>query len=238
MDSIHATYRFHINLVPSEEYWTTTNYLKIDSPFIKRPIGRPKVHARQRDPVEVLIESDKLKKTFRVTCSKCGEKGHNYKTCKVGGLYVFVIFVIYVYDATKVEGGVDSQPQDSGTTNLNELTRIHTTYHEERAPENNRFGLFEVFERYKMVYTPHLHLGAAPSFSMPTAKNPWVEPEDLSLLTPLPLRREPEDTPSFSMFKTVCTGQLGVSSYSLNGSPIAKVRDYDLNRKTVILMRE
>ncbi|MED6213691.1 hypothetical protein PIB30_095747 [Stylosanthes scabra] len=49
---------------------------------IIRPIGRPKVHARKRDPVEVLIEGDKLKKTFRVTCSKCGEKGHNYKTCK------------------------------------------------------------------------------------------------------------------------------------------------------------
>ncbi|MED6214353.1 hypothetical protein PIB30_102224 [Stylosanthes scabra] len=25
---------------------------------------------------------DKLKKTFKVTCSKCGEKGHTYKTCK------------------------------------------------------------------------------------------------------------------------------------------------------------
>ncbi|MED6197866.1 hypothetical protein PIB30_060803 [Stylosanthes scabra] len=55
MDSIHATYK---------------------------PIERPKVHARKRDPVEVLIEGDKLKKTFSVTCSKCGEKDHNYKTCK------------------------------------------------------------------------------------------------------------------------------------------------------------
>ncbi|MED6105884.1 hypothetical protein PIB30_000012 [Stylosanthes scabra] len=67
---------------PSEEYWTTTKYLKTDPPVIKQPIGRPKVHARKRDLAEVLIEGNELKKTFRVTCSKCGEKGHNYKTCK------------------------------------------------------------------------------------------------------------------------------------------------------------
>ncbi|MED6117338.1 hypothetical protein PIB30_109046 [Stylosanthes scabra] len=53
MDSIHATYKFNINPVPSKEYWTTTNYIKTDPPYIKRPIGRPKVHARKRDPVEV-----------------------------------------------------------------------------------------------------------------------------------------------------------------------------------------
>ncbi|MED6223869.1 hypothetical protein PIB30_078321 [Stylosanthes scabra] len=82
MEAIHATYAFHINPVPSEEYWSTTKYLKTNPPVIKRPIGRPKVHARKRDPAEVLIEGNKLKKTFKVTCSKSGEKGHNYKTCK------------------------------------------------------------------------------------------------------------------------------------------------------------
>ncbi|MED6178630.1 hypothetical protein PIB30_109417, partial [Stylosanthes scabra] len=65
-----------------EAYWTTTAYIKTEPPVIKRPIGRPKVHSRKRDLVEVLIEGDKLKKSFKVTCSKCGEKGHNYKTCK------------------------------------------------------------------------------------------------------------------------------------------------------------
>ncbi|MED6205303.1 hypothetical protein PIB30_016488 [Stylosanthes scabra] len=46
------------------------------------PIGRPKLHNRRKDLVEDLVEGGKLKKSFRVTCAKCGEKGHNYKTCK------------------------------------------------------------------------------------------------------------------------------------------------------------
>ncbi|MED6177048.1 hypothetical protein PIB30_094059 [Stylosanthes scabra] len=82
MVSIHETYKYHIQPVPSEQYWSTINYLKTDAPIIKRPIGRPKVHNRKRDPVEDLIQGDKLKRTFRITCVKCGEKGHNYKTCK------------------------------------------------------------------------------------------------------------------------------------------------------------
>ncbi|MED6116391.1 hypothetical protein PIB30_099878 [Stylosanthes scabra] len=69
-------------ILPSESYWSNTNYLKTDAPFIKRPIGRPKLHSRKRDPVEDLMQGDKLKRTFRITCSKCREKGHNYKTCK------------------------------------------------------------------------------------------------------------------------------------------------------------
>ncbi|MED6219565.1 hypothetical protein PIB30_036905 [Stylosanthes scabra] len=65
MHGFHATYRFNINQVPSEEYWTTTTYLRTDPPIIKRPIRRPKVQSRKRDPVEVLIEGDKLKNTFK-----------------------------------------------------------------------------------------------------------------------------------------------------------------------------
>ncbi|MED6211511.1 hypothetical protein PIB30_074423 [Stylosanthes scabra] len=82
MESIHATYRHSIHPVPSEQYWSSTNYLKIEAPIIKRPIGRPKVYNRRRDPVKDLINGPKLKRTFKVTCTKCGEKGHNYKTCK------------------------------------------------------------------------------------------------------------------------------------------------------------
>ncbi|MED6141657.1 hypothetical protein PIB30_105643 [Stylosanthes scabra] len=82
MDSIHATFKHSINPVPSEHYWANRDYLRIEAPIIKRPIGRPKVHKRKKDPIENLIQGDKLKKTFKVTCSKCGEKGHTYKTCK------------------------------------------------------------------------------------------------------------------------------------------------------------
>ncbi|MED6160997.1 hypothetical protein PIB30_056596 [Stylosanthes scabra] len=58
------------------------NYLRTGAPIIKRPIGRPKVHKRKKDPVENLIQGDKLKKSFRVTCSKGGENGYTYKICK------------------------------------------------------------------------------------------------------------------------------------------------------------
>ncbi|MED6133475.1 hypothetical protein PIB30_028541 [Stylosanthes scabra] len=69
MESIHAIVLDH-------------HHVKTNVSVIKRLIRRPKVHARKRDAVEDLIEGHKLKKTFRVTCSKCGEKGHNFKTCK------------------------------------------------------------------------------------------------------------------------------------------------------------
>ncbi|MED6130116.1 hypothetical protein PIB30_114889, partial [Stylosanthes scabra] len=82
MESFHATYRHIIQPVPSEQYWSNPNYIRTEAPIIKRPIGRPKVHNRRREPVEDLIEDGKLKRIFRITCAKCGEKGHNYKTCK------------------------------------------------------------------------------------------------------------------------------------------------------------
>ncbi|RYQ97740.1 hypothetical protein Ahy_B08g093822 [Arachis hypogaea] len=50
-------------------------------PKIKRPIGRP-VKRRRPDAVEDGPDGTKAKKTFRVTYSKCGEIGHNSKTCK------------------------------------------------------------------------------------------------------------------------------------------------------------
>ncbi|XP_057745171.1 uncharacterized protein LOC130963039 [Arachis stenosperma] len=82
MESIYLTYAHSIQPVPSEEYWHRTGYIKPNSPPIKRPIGRPKVHKRKKDPIEDLIQGDKVRKTFRITCSKCGEKGHNYKSAR------------------------------------------------------------------------------------------------------------------------------------------------------------
>ncbi|XP_016199775.1 uncharacterized protein LOC107640790 [Arachis ipaensis] len=82
MESIHKTYAHCIKPVPSEEFWITTDQLRPAPPPIKRPIGRPKVHNRNKDPAETHIQGDKLKRSFQVTCSKCNEKGHNYKTCK------------------------------------------------------------------------------------------------------------------------------------------------------------
>ncbi|MED6200582.1 hypothetical protein PIB30_086628 [Stylosanthes scabra] len=70
MESIHATYGHIIQPVPSEQYWSNTNYLKTEAPIIKRPIGRPKVHNKRRDPVEDLINGDKLKKSFKAETSQ------------------------------------------------------------------------------------------------------------------------------------------------------------------------
>ncbi|XP_016178919.1 predicted GPI-anchored protein 58 [Arachis ipaensis] len=83
MESIHKTYAYSIQPVPSQEFWTRSEYSRPDPPIIKRPIGRPKVHNRQKDPAEPMMQQGaKLKRSFKVTCSKCGSEGHNYKTYK------------------------------------------------------------------------------------------------------------------------------------------------------------
>ncbi|XP_015963091.1 pollen-specific leucine-rich repeat extensin-like protein 1 [Arachis duranensis] len=82
MESIRRTYAHCIQPVPSSEFWARTEFTQPDPPIIKRGIGRPKVHNQQKDPAEPMMQGGKLKKSFSVSCSKCGEKGHNYKTCK------------------------------------------------------------------------------------------------------------------------------------------------------------
>ncbi|XP_025678958.1 uncharacterized protein [Arachis hypogaea] len=81
MESIRATYKHCINSVNSEEYWIPSTAVPCDPPPIKRPAHRPKMK-RKVDPVEKEMHPNKAKKTFEVTCSKCGETGHYYKTCK------------------------------------------------------------------------------------------------------------------------------------------------------------
>ncbi|XP_016168257.1 uncharacterized protein LOC107610767 [Arachis ipaensis] len=82
MESLKKTYEHFIQPVTSEEFWTWTDQTRPAAAIIKRPIGRPKVHNRQKDPAETVIEGEKLKRNFYVTCSKCGQTGHNYNTCK------------------------------------------------------------------------------------------------------------------------------------------------------------
>ncbi|RYR30825.1 hypothetical protein Ahy_B01g055596 [Arachis hypogaea] len=81
MDAFRATYGHSISPVNSEEYWEKSGEISSIPPKIKRPIGRP-VKRRRPDPVEDGPEGTKAKKTFRVTCEKCGDTGHNAKTCK------------------------------------------------------------------------------------------------------------------------------------------------------------
>ncbi|RYR51794.1 hypothetical protein Ahy_A06g026767 [Arachis hypogaea] len=79
MESIRATYSHCIKPVNSEEYWTPTNSPRPLPPTIKRAAHRPKMK-RRADPVEREMSTTKAK-TFVVTCSKCGQTGHYYKTC-------------------------------------------------------------------------------------------------------------------------------------------------------------
>ncbi|MED6224455.1 hypothetical protein PIB30_084193 [Stylosanthes scabra] len=67
----------HLN---SEDY-AHNKWLCMESIHATDQLAGP-IHARKCDPAEDLIKGDKLKKTFRVTCNKCREKGHNFKTCK------------------------------------------------------------------------------------------------------------------------------------------------------------
>ncbi|XP_072074904.1 uncharacterized protein [Arachis hypogaea] len=79
-----ATYQHCIQPVNSKEYWEKTNYLKPIPPKLKRPVGRP-IKRRRKESSETEVsrtDGNKVKKTFRVTCSKCGELCHNYMTCK------------------------------------------------------------------------------------------------------------------------------------------------------------
>ncbi|RYQ96879.1 hypothetical protein Ahy_B08g092790 [Arachis hypogaea] len=72
MDAFRATYGHFISPFNSEDSIP---------PKIKRPIDRL-VKRRRLDPVEDRPEGTKAKKTFKVTCEKCGEPSHNAKTYK------------------------------------------------------------------------------------------------------------------------------------------------------------
>ncbi|MED6107108.1 hypothetical protein PIB30_011125 [Stylosanthes scabra] len=80
MESVRATYSYTVHPVPSEEYWNPTGCGGIQPPPIVRPAGRPR-QRRMKDHVDMII-GNKVRKTCQVTCAKCGEQGHYFKTCK------------------------------------------------------------------------------------------------------------------------------------------------------------
>ncbi|RYR62493.1 hypothetical protein Ahy_A04g020138 [Arachis hypogaea] len=82
MDAFRATYEHVIRPVNSEEYWKKTGLLAPEPPTIKRPPGRPTKKKKKPDPVEDSPDATKGRRTFMVTCQKCGQTGHNAKTCK------------------------------------------------------------------------------------------------------------------------------------------------------------
>ncbi|XP_016167221.1 uncharacterized protein LOC107609716 [Arachis ipaensis] len=84
MDAVRKTYDLCVNPVNSKKFWEKTDHPKPQPPRIVRPAGRPKKRRTESGapPPPPPVIGDKMKRTFQVTYSKCGEKGHYYKTCK------------------------------------------------------------------------------------------------------------------------------------------------------------
>ncbi|MED6146695.1 hypothetical protein PIB30_036931 [Stylosanthes scabra] len=62
--------------------WTPTGAPKTLPPPIKRPAHRPKKKRRVDGVAEREMHANKVRMTFEVTCNRCGQNGHYYKTCK------------------------------------------------------------------------------------------------------------------------------------------------------------
>ncbi|XP_057745904.1 uncharacterized protein LOC130965081 [Arachis stenosperma] len=84
IEAVRVTYRDSIKPMNSEEFWKETNRLRPEAPIIRRAPRRP----TKKRAVDVVAESQmqqqghKARKSFQVTCSKCGQKGHYHMTCK------------------------------------------------------------------------------------------------------------------------------------------------------------
>ncbi|KAL2937069.1 Methionyl-tRNA formyltransferase [Bienertia sinuspersici] len=69
-----------INSIPDEENWPDIDMPSLQPPPLKRGVGRPPSNRRREEG-----EKQKGKRSTTSRCSKCGEWGHNVRTCK-GGL--------------------------------------------------------------------------------------------------------------------------------------------------------
>ncbi|KAK3204818.1 hypothetical protein Dsin_018864 [Dipteronia sinensis] len=74
------TYDGVINPISDESRWPEFQYEIIEPPVIRTKVGSPK-KKRRRAPDEPRAPSA----TFLKRCSKCGELGHNKKTCRSTG---------------------------------------------------------------------------------------------------------------------------------------------------------
>ncbi|RYR25275.1 hypothetical protein Ahy_B02g058959 [Arachis hypogaea] len=81
MDAFRATYEHVIRPINSEKYWKKIGLLAPEPSTIKKPPGRPTKKKRKPDPVEDARDATKERRTFMVTCQKCGQSDHNAKTC-------------------------------------------------------------------------------------------------------------------------------------------------------------
>ncbi|RYR35698.1 hypothetical protein Ahy_A10g050825 [Arachis hypogaea] len=82
IEAYNRTYMFHINSIPSQEYWEHHEGLPCLPPPYKRPIGRS-TKKRRKDSTEQSSGSQyKAKRSYgQITCQTCKRAGHNSRTC-------------------------------------------------------------------------------------------------------------------------------------------------------------
>ncbi|XP_020992658.1 uncharacterized protein LOC110278755 [Arachis duranensis] len=83
MEHYNRAYQFHINSVPSEEYWVDYEGYPCLPPPYKRPIGRPtKKRAHHEFERQGNSQYKMPRKYGQTTCNWCKKQGHNARTCE------------------------------------------------------------------------------------------------------------------------------------------------------------
>ncbi|GKE49522.1 mutator type transposase [Tanacetum coccineum] len=80
-----TVYSFKINPVPGRQFWAKSQVpSRLIPPYIPPQVGRPsKKRKKSAGEVTEMVKDGKLtRKGGTVTCCKCGQKGHNKRSCK------------------------------------------------------------------------------------------------------------------------------------------------------------
>ncbi|XP_020977988.1 uncharacterized protein LOC110271421 [Arachis ipaensis] len=82
MEAYNRTYQFHINTVPSQEYWADAEGLPCLPPPYKRPIERPTKKRARHESERQSGSQYKIKRSYgKTSCKYCKKVGHNSRTC-------------------------------------------------------------------------------------------------------------------------------------------------------------
>nr|CAD1834514.1 unnamed protein product [Ananas comosus var. bracteatus] len=80
IETYKKCYEHLIKPINGQDMWTKTGQEPIQSPDNKKRPGRPKM-ARKKSASELQTSNKLGRHGVRMTCTKCGEKGHNKATC-------------------------------------------------------------------------------------------------------------------------------------------------------------
>ncbi|KAI8566468.1 hypothetical protein RHMOL_Rhmol02G0043400 [Rhododendron molle] len=84
VDTYMRTYDNLMGPINGKDMWPSTDNVKLLPPDIKKRAGRPK-KARRREPEEPKDPIRLGRKGIKMTCSSCGNVGHNKRGCKKNG---------------------------------------------------------------------------------------------------------------------------------------------------------